>query len=209
MKQINKADLINIRLGFFSTIYGSMLKTSQLILAVIFLSLVLPTTANAHRGVIRGLDTCRILVGDEVIHFTAYTPSVSGGTGWCQTIPNVAVSDLVFDYEGRKLRNMTVEFEITKEPEGTRVYYHKPEKIKKGSVDAKVDFTKSGAGDYLAHITIMYNGEKQDSHLPFSVGLEDPDDGLPWFIMVLLVLVLVIIIAMVFMSRSKKNKASS
>jgi hypothetical protein len=33
-----------------------------------------------------------------------------------------------------------VEFEVTKEPEGTRVFYQAPEKIKKGTVDAKVDF---------------------------------------------------------------------
>lgn len=208
MKQKNKTGLIiNIKHGFFTAICGRLLKVSQLILPVVFLSFVLPSTSSAHRGAKNEVDTCRIAVGSEIIHFTAYTPALSGGTGWCQVIPHVGLSDLVFDYEGKKLRNTTVEFEITKEPEGTRVYYHEPEKIKKGSVDAKVDFSKFGAGEYLAHITILDNGEKLDSHLPFSVGLESVDSGIPIFIIVLLCLVVVIVIVMFFMSRSKKNMA--
>ncbi len=207
MKKIIKTDGNKNSSGFISAICVSITKTSRYILPVFFLGLILPMTANAHRGARNEVDTCRILVGDEVIHFTAYTPTVSGGTGWCQVIPNVAKSDLVFDYEGQKLRDTSVEFEITKEPEGTRVYYHEPEKIKKGSVDAKVDFTQFGAGNYLAHITILYNGEKLDSHLPFSVGLEEVDDGPPIFVYILLSVIALIVIAMFFMSRSKKNMA--
>jgi hypothetical protein len=40
----------------------------------------------------------------------------------------------VIDYEGKKLRHTTVEFEVTKEPAGTRVYYHSPEQITKGTI---------------------------------------------------------------------------
>lgn len=180
----------------------------QMLLSVLFLSIALPSTVNAHRGVSTGLDTCRIPVGDEVIHFTAYTPE-SGGTGLCRIIPTVSLTDLVFDYEGQKLRKTTVEFEITKEPEGTQVFYQAPEKIKKGSVDAKVDFRKHGPGNYLAHITIDYKGEKLDSHLPFSVGLEAQDSGPPGFVSFLIAILVLVLIGMVIMSRSKKNQANS
>jgi hypothetical protein len=172
---------------------------------LMFTALVLPSIANAHRGARNEVDTCRFSVGDEVVHFTAYTPSVSGGKGYCQIIPSLGLTHLVFDYEGKKLRDTTVEFEITKEPEGTRVFYQKPEKIKKGSVDAKVDFSKFGASNYLAHVTVLYQGEKLDSHLPFSVGMESDESSFPTMVKVLLFLVVVIVAIMIWASRRKKN----
>ena len=78
---------------------------------------------------------------------------------------------MVFDYEGKKLRDVFIEFEVTKEPEGTRVYYQPPKQIKTGTVNARIDFSKFGAGDYLAHVTIVHKDEKLDTHLPFSVGI--------------------------------------
>ncbi len=151
-----------------------------LIMYAVLLSIMLPNTAGAHRGAKNEIDTCRFTVGNEVIHFSAYTPTLSGGESFCHSIPNVGETHLVFDYEGNKLRKTTVEFEITKQPEGTRIFYQKPVKVKKGSVDAKINFSQSGAGagHYLAHVTILYNGEKLDTHLPFSVGVEPEDDGI-------------------------------
>ncbi len=151
-----------------------------LIMYAVLLSIMLPNTAVAHRGAKNEIDTCRFTVGNEVIHFSAYTPTLSGGESFCHSIPNVGETHLVFDYEGNKLRKTTVEFEITKQPEGTRIFYQKPVKVKKGSVDAKINFSQSGAGagHYLAHVTILYNGEKLDTHLPFSVGVEPEDDGI-------------------------------
>ena len=76
-------------------------------------------TAQAHRGANNEIDSCRIKVGFEKIHFSAYTPSLSGHKSYCNKIPGPAITNLVFDYEGKMLRNITIEFEITKEPEGT------------------------------------------------------------------------------------------
>lgn len=148
------------------------------IIMLSILCLAIPT-ANAHRGAKNAIDTCRFSVGSEVIHFSAYTPTFSDGESFCHSIPNIGETHLVFDYEGNKLRKTTVEFEITKEPEGTRIFYQKPKKIKKSSVDAKINFNteNAGAGHYLAHVTIMYQGEKLDSHLSFSVGIEPEDEG--------------------------------
>lgn len=194
-------------IGFFSGIGGKLFKKTQIILSVLLLSFLLPSTASAHRGAKNEVDTCRFSVGDQVIHFSAYTPTFTAGKSYCHGIPNVGLTHLVFDYEGKKLRNTTVEFEITKEPEGTRIYYHEPEKIKKGSVDAKIDFATFGAGDYLAHVTIMYKGEKLDSHLPFSIGVASEDDGMPMVIKVALFFLVIVILAMVGMSFFKKKKS--
>jgi hypothetical protein len=78
----------------------------------------------------------------------------------------------VFDYEGKSMRNLSVEFEITKEPEGTRIFYQEPQKVKTGTMNGSVDFSQYGAGHYLAHIAIVDKDKRLDSHIPFSVGLE-------------------------------------
>ncbi len=141
--------------------------------AVLLLVLFLPVMDFAHRGVPDEIDACRIKVGYEKIHFTAYTPQFSGSKGYCQFIPDVGLTNLVFDYEGKKLRDVTIEFEITKEPGGERVFYQEPQKIKSGTVNAAVDFARFGKGDYLAHVTIVHKGDKLDSHLPFGIGIEE------------------------------------
>lgn len=205
----NKVNKAIDSFSYISGVHGAIVRNSKLLLSLLFLSLVFPATVSAHRGATNKVDTCRFSVGDEIIHFSAYTPTFSGGTSYCHGIPNIGLTHLVFDYEGNKLRHTTVEFEITKEPEGTRIYYHEPEKIKKGTIDAKVDFAKYGAGDYLAHVTIIYQGEKLDSHLPFSIGVEPEDAGIPKVIIIILVLVITIIFGMMIMSKFKGKKAAA
>jgi len=174
-----------------------------MILSILVISVLLQNTAHAHRGAKNEIDTCRFTVGNEIIHFSAYTPKISGGQSFCRAIPSVGETHLVFDYEGHKLRKTTVEFEITKEPEGTRIFYQKPEKIKKGSVDAKVDFDRLGVGSghYLAHVTIMNNGEKLDSHLPFTVGIEPEEEYNFTVIFAAIIIFIITVVVFVVMTR--------
>jgi len=188
----------------FSNLKENILKSIPLLLPTLLLSLFFSPIATAHRGAKNEVDTCRISVGNEVVHFSAYTPTLTPGESYCHTIPEVEPAHLVIDYEGTKLRNTTVEFEVTKEPEGTRVYYQKPQKIKKGSWDAKIDFSNSGAGKYLTHITIMNQGEKLDSHIPFTVGIEE--DNFPYKLFIPIVLV---IITLIVIQIKVKNRESS
>jgi len=192
--------------GLIIDMHNFIISKSQLILSILFLTLILPTTGYAHRGAKGEVDTCRISVGKEVIHFSAYTPALSGGRSFCHIIPEIGLTDLVIDYEGKKLRNTTVEFEVTKEPEGSRVYYHSPEKIKKGSIDAKVDFRQYGAGDYLLHVTVINQGETIDSHLPFSVGIEAEESMIPMKILIPFIIIVIIFAVMFGMSRSNKKE---
>ena len=131
---------------------------------------------------------------------------LTAGKGYCKIIPKVGLTNLVFDYEGEKLRHVSVEFEITKEPEGSRVFYQEPRQISTGTVNGVVDFGKFGPGNYLAHVTLVDKGNKLDKHLPFSVGIEDESD---WDIVPFLILIAVLVIAviiMMWMARSKKSK---
>jgi hypothetical protein len=109
----------------------------------------------------------------------------------------------VFDYEGKSLRNLTVEFEVTKEPEGTRIFYQEPTKIKSGTVNGVVDFSKFGAGNYLAHVAIVHKDKSMDSHIPFSVGLEDESsDNLP----IKSLFIVLLIAAVVYLMKRAANK---
>jgi hypothetical protein len=144
--------------------------------------LLLTPVVWAHGGVSVNVDNCRIPVDNRWVHFTAYTPEFTQDTEYCKSIPNVGRTNLVFDYESRELRNMTVEFEITKEPEGTRVYHQDPEAHKRGSVNAIVDFNEFGPGKYLAHVTLANAGSKIDAHLPFAVASTGVSSSAIWLV---------------------------
>jgi hypothetical protein len=137
------------------------------LIVVLFFSLV--SHSFAHRSPDEQRDPCRIQVGYEPMHFTAYTPTFSKSKQYCQNIPYLGLTNLVFDYDGKKLRQITIAFEVTKEPEGTRVFYQQPEKHNSGTFAKNVDLTPFGIGAYMAHITIVHKGKKLDTHLPFKV----------------------------------------
>ncbi len=179
-----------------------MIHKKNVNLLFLLITFALSSPVSAHRGAVGEIDTCRISVGTEVVHFSAYTPKESEGVSYCHAIPDRGLTHLVIDYEGKKLRNTTVEFEISKEPEGTRIYYQKPEKIKKGSINAQIDFSKYDAGQYLAHVTIINEGETLDSHLPFTVGLA-PDDTIPYKIIIPVVLILITLVVVNIKSKNK------
>ncbi len=122
----------------------------------------------AHGGASVEADKCRIEVGPYLVHFTAYQPQLTGTTEYCNEIPELGNVVIVFDYEGKALRNMTVEFEITKEPEGTRFFYQAPTTNPTGTYNTSLNFTD--AGKYLAHVTLVNEGQKIDAHVPFAVG---------------------------------------
>jgi len=186
-------------------------KTSRCwaVLSALVLSLSFSAPSYSHRGALDEIDVCRIRVGTEKIHFTAYTPTFSQSQGYCRFIPNVGLTNLIFDYEGKKLRDVSIEFEVTKEPEGTRIFYLEPQKTKSGTVKADVDFSKYGAGDYLAHVTIVHDGEKQDTHLPFVVGAEE--EKTPWrrYLYMLGAVVVLVVTGITVLTRRQAKQENS
>ena len=166
----------------------------RVILCALLFSIVLPQSAYAHRGSDDETDPCRIQVGYEWIHFSAYTPTFTGNKNYCKAIPDVGVTNLVFDYEGKKLRKVSIEFEVTKEPEGTRIFYRPPDTSKSGTVDGTVDFSQFGPGNYRAHVTLVDGEKKLDTHIPFAVGIEDDESyiGIKRFLITFLVSAVII-----------------
>ena len=163
---------------------------------------IFPSIAKAHRGAVDENDDCIIHVGYEGVHFTAYTPTLTGAKEYCKNIPQLGPTNFVFDYEGNKLRHTTVEFEITKEPEGTRIFYQKPKIIKTGNFNGLIDFSKYGAGDYLAHVAIVQKDKKLDTHLSFRVGFEEASYSKIFLISITLLVLFTVLFLMI---RASKN----
>ncbi|MGR9074209.1 MAG: hypothetical protein ACU833_14205 [Gammaproteobacteria bacterium] len=141
------------------------------------LALFSPLLVSAHRVPENQIDPCKIQVGYEQIHITAYVPTVYRAKQFCGSIPKPAATQLVFDYIGKKLRNHTLEFEVTKEPEGTRVFYREPTTNITGTMTAPIDFNRFGSGNYRVRITILHKGKRLDSYLPLQVGADSGFSG--------------------------------
>ncbi|MCK9622727.1 MAG: hypothetical protein M0R47_19600 [Methylobacter sp.] len=179
------------------------------VLAALFLSLSFSAPGYSHRGALDEVDVCRFKVGTEVVHFTAYTPTFTQTEGYCRLIPNVGLTNLIFDYEGKKLRDVSIEFEVTKEPEGTQIFHQEAQKIKTGTVKADIDFSKYGAGDYLAHVTIVHDGEKQDHHLPFVVGAEEDKSHWKRYLFMLIGVVVLVPIGISILTKKLGDKENT
>jgi hypothetical protein len=136
----------------------------------------------AHGGA-AGTDTdqCKFeLQPTHWIHYTAYQPSAYPAEEFCGNLPALnTLTQLVFDYQDMKYRNMLVEFEVTKEPEGKRVFFLPSAKHKKGSVNLELKNGVPEAGQYLIHITLVPDpadtenrtqGERLDVHMGFKAG---------------------------------------
>ena len=146
------------------------------------LGLLFSATIWAHGGA-AGTDTdqCKFeLQPTHWIHYTAYQPSAYPAEEFCGKLPGLnTLTQLVFDYQDMKYRNMLVEFEVTKEPEGTRVFFLPSAKHKKGSVNLELPNGIAEAGQYLIHITLVPDpadtenrtqGERLDVHMGFKAG---------------------------------------
>ncbi len=153
------------------------MKTSQLLkikLVLGALAMLFSASLWAHGGA-KGTDTdqCKFeLEKDHWIHYTAYQPNAFPAEEFCADIPREKeMLILVFDYQDQKYKDNTVEFEVTKEPEGTRVFFMEGAKHKKGTVELKLPNGVPDAGQYLIHITLVPDqGERKDVHMAFKAG---------------------------------------
>jgi hypothetical protein len=152
------------------------MNTSQLLKKLFLGAIAVMFSASvwAHGGA-KGTDTdqCKFeLEPDHWIHYTAYQPVAFPAEEFCASLPREKEATiLVFDYQDQKYKDNTVEFEVTKEPEGTRVFFLPGAKHKKGTVELKMPNGVPEAGKYLIHITLVPDqGERKDVHMSFKAG---------------------------------------
>ncbi|RUM51894.1 MAG: hypothetical protein DSY87_08075, partial [Methylococcus sp.] len=60
--------------------------------------------------------------------------------------------------------------EITKEPEGDTIFKKQGVTVKTGTLNLPVDFTATGDGKYLTHVTLHSGAKTIDAHNNFVVG---------------------------------------
>jgi hypothetical protein len=151
--------------------------------ALLALTGLLFSSALLAHGGAAGTDTdqCKFeLEPDHWIHYTAYQSKDYPGDEFCGSLPNTnSMTQLVFDYQDIRYRNMAVEFEVTKEPEGKRVFFQEAKKHKSGTVVLTLPNGVAEAGKYLIHIT-LHKGEgdgpddRLDAHMSFKAGTGAP-----------------------------------
>ncbi len=143
-------------------------------------------TVWAHGGA-AGTDTdqCKFeLEPNHWIHYTAYQPTAYPAEEFCGKLPALnQKTQLVFDYQDMRYRDMMIEFEVTKEPEGKQVFFLPSAKHKKGTVILDLPNGVSEAGQYLIHITLLpdanstdnrVQGQRLDVHMGFKAGTGEP-----------------------------------
>lgn len=143
------------------------------------LSALLFSSALWAHGGAAGTDTdqCKFeLEKDHWIHYTAYQPKDFPAEDFCGNIPNInSLTQLVFDYQDMRYRNRAVEFEVTKEPEGKRVFFQEAAKHKSGTVMLSLPEGVPEVGKYLIHITLLpeegeATSDRLDAHMSFQAG---------------------------------------
>ncbi len=132
------------------------------------------TLVWAHGGA-AGTDTdqCKFeLEPGHWIHYTAYQPKAFPAKDFCGILPKAdTMIQLVFDYQDVRYRDMAVEFQVTKEPEGKEVFFQKAAKHKSGTVVLALPDGVPEPGDYLIHVTLVpEKGENLDVHMAFTAG---------------------------------------
>ncbi len=160
------------------------MNTAQLLRKVCLglFGLLFSASVWSHGGA-KGTDTdqCKFeLQPTHWIHYTAYQPKAFPAEEFCGKLPGTdTLTQLVFDYQDMKYRKMLVEFEVTKEPEGTRVYFLPSAKHKSGTVKLELPNGVPEPGQYLIHITLVPDpedtenrtqGERLDMHMGFNAG---------------------------------------
>ena len=142
------------------------------------LALFFSSVLWAHGGA-AGTDTdqCKFeLEKDHWLHYTAYQPKAFPAEEFCGNLPDInTMTQLVFDYQDQRYRNMSIEFEVTKEPEGKRVFFSEAKKHKSGTVVLNLPEGVAEPGKYLIHITLLQDtGERLDAHMSFKAGAGQP-----------------------------------
>ncbi|GAW86911.1 conserved hypothetical protein [Bathymodiolus platifrons methanotrophic gill symbiont] len=142
---------------------------------IALLGMLFSATLWAHGGA-AGTDTdqCKFeLEPEHWIHYTAYQPLAFPAEEFCGNLPDTdTLTQLVFDYQDVRYRNRAVEFEVTKEPEGKRVFFQAAKKHKSGTVVLKLPNGIPEPGKYLIHITLRgaTEADNLDAHMSFVAG---------------------------------------
>jgi hypothetical protein len=142
------------------------------------------------------------------MYFHSYLPDTYYDRQFCQELPGIGNTVLVFDYVEQELRSLPVEVRILRDTgsednlEAVTIA-HLPAKIHPtGSIDVKYNFDKPGK--FVGLVSI---GEKREhvSRFPFSVGETSTVSHLTHYIMVFVPVLVGIAVAVFFAFRDRRK----
>ncbi len=131
------------------------------------------TQIQAHGGLSLAEDMCKLTIGPYTMHFTGYQPEVSQGKEFCEDIPEIGRTVVVFDYIEEALRPLPTEVRVIRDTGSEEdldaiTIFHMPAKVyPNASINFEYNFTEPGK--FIGLVTV---GENQEyvSRFPFSVG---------------------------------------
>lgn len=148
--------------------------------------------ALAHGGLSMDEDTCKLRIGQYVMHFVGYQPdSASGPKEFCEDIPETGRTIVVLDYVNPELRDLPTEVRVIRDtgtaPEQldqVTLMHLPPQLYPTGSLNFEIDFREPGR-----FVGLVWVGDKQrlESRFPFSVGRTR--SWLHWLVPVVLIAV--------------------
>ena len=89
-----------------------LIKTTQLLWAVLFIGVGASQQAEAHGGVVADGDLCIIGISYLQAHFKIYQPLIDGHEEFCEDLPNATESVFVMEYMHDELARVPIEFRI-------------------------------------------------------------------------------------------------
>ncbi len=176
----------------------------------------LALTLAAPRAEARGAlgydqEACVLKVGPDFLYFSGYQFAASPRK-FCEDVPEVGETTLVFDLAQDELRQMKLDLRITRDagaapaegaaPDGSTVAYLPPETYPRGTFSFVHNFDEPG--NFVGVVTADGpNGEHWVARYPFSVG-GAPASMTP---LILLALASALALGLYFASRPREKKA--
>jgi len=120
-------------------------------------------------------DTCKLRVGQYVMHFVGYQPdSPSGPKEFCEDIPETGRTIVVLDYVDAELRDLPTEVRVIRDTatpphrlDEVTLLHLPPKVYPTGSLNFELTFSEPGK--FVGLVTVG-GVEKFESRFPFSVG---------------------------------------
>jgi len=177
-------------------------------MCLVVLALGAPLTAQAQHGHELATDTCVLHVGPYKMYFNGYQPDAFHDQQFCQEIPGLGNTVLVFDFVEHELRSMPVEVRIIQDTgsetnlESVTVVHYPAKVYPTGSIDVRHNFDKPGK--FVGLVSI---GDKQEhlSRLRFSIGETGAVSHLQHYLMILVPLAVVIGVAVFYGLRDRRK----
>jgi len=120
------------------------------------LALLAAPLAVSHGGVLAEDDRCLIHIGVYTAHFTIYQPETRASKEFCEDVPDVTRTIFVMDYLHDSMRQVPVDFRISRDVLDRRTYASIDDVRQIGDVDAATVFYQAPRVEPEGSLTVEH-----------------------------------------------------